>query len=213
MPAARRPADQRSLTPGQASALLAAIKGHRLEALFITGLMLGLRPGELTGLGWVDLDLETGILVVNMSLKNERGTLRRGPTKTPKSRRQLRIPAPVIAALRTHRECQEDERRLVGAAWIETGLVFTTAIGTPINPSNLRRAFHLVTEPAGLGPWSPNELRHSAASLLSAAGVPLEVIADVLGHTSTRMLEQHYRHAVKPSIDAHVSVMESLFDR
>ena len=49
---------------------------------------------------------------------------------------------------------------------------------------------------AGLGHWTPSELRHSAASLLSAAGVPLEVIADVLGHASTRMLEQHYRHQV-----------------
>ena len=65
--------------------------------------------------------------------------------------------------------------------------------------------------PPGLGRWTPNELRHSAASLLSASGVPLEVIADVLGHASTRMLEQHYRHQVRPSIDAHVSVMEGLF--
>ena len=68
-----------------------------------------------------------------------------------------------------------------------------------------------IAERAGLGHWTPNELRHSAASLLSAAGVPLEEIADVLGHTSTRMLEQHYRHQVKPSIDAHVGAIESLF--
>ena len=68
-----------------------------------------------------------------------------------------------------------------------------------------RAAFDKITAARrSAGHWTPNELRHSAASLLSAAGVPLEEIADVLGHTSTRMLEQHYRHQVKPSIDAHV---------
>ena len=89
--------------------------------------------------------------------------------------------------------------------------MFTTEICTPLDPSNLRDAFDKISAKAKLGHWTPNELRHSAASLLSAAGVPLEVIADVLGHASTRMLEQHYRHQVKPSIDAHVGVMESIF--
>ena len=74
--------------------------------------------------------------------------------------------------------------------------MFTTAVGTPIDPSNLRHTFERLTRRAGLGSWTPNELRHSAASLLSASGVPLEVIADILGHASTRMLEQHYRHQV-----------------
>lgn len=58
MPTTKRPPDQRSLTPDQAEALLAAIEGDRLQALFITGLMLGLRPGELTGLAWTDVDLD-----------------------------------------------------------------------------------------------------------------------------------------------------------
>ena len=53
--------------------------------------------------------------------------------------------------------------------------------------------------------------RHSAASLLSDKGVPLEQIADQLGHTTTRMLEQHYRHQVRPSVSASVAVMEELF--
>lgn len=211
MPTTKRPPDQRSLTPDQAEALLAAIEGDRLQALFITGLMLGLRPGELTGLAWTDVDLDKRTLLVEMSLKLERGKLTRGATKTPKSRRPLTVPSPVVTALRAHRKRQLQDRLLAGGTWVDTGLVFTTEMGTPINPSNLRRSFRRVTEKAGLGPWSPNELRHSAASLLSASGVPLEVITDVLGHASTRMLEQHYRHQVKPSIDAHVAVMESLF--
>jgi hypothetical protein len=46
---------------------------------------------------------------------------------------------------------------------------------------------------------------------MSAQGVPLEVIADVLGHNSTRMLERHYRHRTCPVIDAHVAAMDGLF--
>ncbi len=80
-----------------------------------------------------------------------------------------------------------------------------------MSPSNLRRDLARLTVAAGLGRWSPNELRHSAASLLSASGVPLEQIADVLGHTDTRMLLKHYRHPISRTIDAAAAPMEALF--
>lgn len=222
MPATKAPAERQSLTPDQAKRLLEAIRGDRLEALFAMGLMLGMRPGELLGLSWADVDLRERRLVVEQALRFVAGPvnpqtgrptrrLARGKTKTPRSRRPLTIPGPVAEALRDHRRRQLEEQLLAGSAWQSSGLVFTNEVGGPIDPANLRRSFRRVAERAQLGRWTPNELRHSAASLLSAAGVPLEVIADVLGHASTRMLEQHYRHQVKPSIDAHVSVMEALF--
>ena len=83
---------------------------------------------------------------------------------------------------------------LVGAQWQDLGLVFPTSRGTLLDPANLRRSLRTVTEQAGLGRWHPHELRHSAASLLSAAGVPLEEVADVLGHASTRVTSATYRH-------------------
>jgi len=217
IPATRTPPRaRRSLTPEQAEKLLAAVQGDRLEALWITGLMLGLRPGELTGLRWDDL--ANGTLYVDVSLQQRRtgppGTKRTlviGDTKTARSRRPLKLPPPVSVALKAHRRAQKRERLIAGPEWEDTGLVFTTPIGTPLDPSNLRHTFQKLTDKAGIGRWSPNELRHSAASLMSAAGVPLEVIADVLGHTSTRMLERHYRHRTRPVIDGHVAVMDGLF--
>ncbi len=211
MPATVRPADRRSLTQDQAKVLLAAAADHRLEGLFVTGLMLGLRPGELTGLRWIDVDPEAGRLAVQGSMKSERSGLRLGETKTPKSRRTLTIPPLVAVALEVHRARQVEEQARAREVWVDSGLIFTTEIGTPLDPANLRHAFGRLTETAGLGHWTLNELRHSTASLLSAGGVRLEVIADVLGHTSTRMLEQHYRHQVRPTIDAHVEVMSGLF--
>ena len=68
-----------------------------------------------------------------------------------------------------------------------------------------------MTERAGLGRWHPHELRHSAASLLSAAGVPLEEVADVLGHASTRVTSATYRHRTTPTIAAAARPMQTLF--
>ena len=69
-----------------------------------------------------------------------------------------------------------------------------------LDPANLRRGLRQVTESAGLGRWHPHELRHSAASLLSAAGLPLEEVADVLGHASTRVTSSVYRHRTTPTL-------------
>ncbi len=144
MPATSRPAARRTLTPEQAARLLQAASGDRLEGLIVVGLMLGLRPGELTGLRWFDVDLDAGRLMVEVSLKKERTGLRVGETKTPKSRRPLTLPQPVIEALRTQRKRQhEDQLEAPAGAWRDTGHVFTTTIGTPLGseqpPRRLRQ--------------------------------------------------------------------------
>ncbi len=202
----------RTLRPDQAVALLKATKGDRLEALYVTGLMLGLRPGELCGLRWEDVDVEAAVLHVRHARLEHKGrVVGLGDLKTARSRRTLNLPAPVVAALRRHRATQAAERLAAGEAWVDTGLVFTSTIGTAISSANLRRDFDALTRRAGLGHWTPRELRHSAASLLSAAGVPLELVSDVLGHDGTRMTAEVYRHAVKPTVDAAVAPMERLF--
>ena len=98
----------------------------------------------------------------------------------------------------------------MGEQWLDLGLVFPTGRGTLLDPANLRRALRTVTEKAGLGRWHPHELRHSAASLLSAAGVPLEEVADVLGHASTRVTSATYRHLTTPTVEAGAGPMEDL---
>jgi len=198
----------RSLTPDQAQKLLDAVKGHRLEALYVTMLALGLRSGEALGLSWRDVDLKKKVLTVRQALKRHGTTLVLGDVKTPKSRRSINLPGPVVAVLRSHRARQSRERLAAGSAWTASGLVFTTEVGTPIDPSNLRRNFNDVCEDAGLGHWHPHELRHSAASIMLAEGVPLEVVADVLGHSSIRMTADVYGHILSPQREAAAKAME-----
>ena len=204
MPAdARRTPPGRALTVDQARRLLKRSEDDRLHALWLLMLMVGLRPGEATGLTWVDVDLKKSIVHVRRSLKIEGGILHVDERlKTSRSRRSLDAPPAVIEALQAHRLRQVAERLEAGPLWSTTDdLVFATNAGTPISPSNLRRSFAKLTSAAGLGAWHPHELRHSAASIMSAAGLPLERVADVLGHDGTRMTALVYRHAVSPTID------------
>jgi hypothetical protein len=79
---------------------------------------------------------------------------------------------PVWAALKAHRIRQKLERMRVGSAWLDRGLVFTTEVGAPIDPSNLRRTVKSLCEDAGVEPVSPNEMgRHTAASLVNDTGM------------------------------------------
>jgi site-specific recombinase XerD len=98
----------------------------------------------------------------------------------------------------------------VGEAWQDNDLVFPTEIGTPWDPANFRRTFTRITQEAGIGKWTPNELRHSAVSFMSADGATLEEIADVVGHDSTRMTAGVYRHLLEPVVSAGVAPMERL---
>jgi integrase len=204
--------ESRALTLSQARALLATARGERLEALWVTMLLTGLRPGEALGLAWEDVDLDLGHLRVRQAVQRAvGGKLVLGEPKTKRSRRVLDLPNPVTEALRVHRTRQSTERLALGPAWTDTGFVFTTPLGTMLDPSNMRRSFAMLTDKAGLGHWHPHELRHSAVSLLCASGVPLEQVSDVAGHSTTRMTDEVYRHAVTPSVSAAKATMEALF--
>lgn len=116
----------RSLTVEKA--VLKAAEKDRLQALYVTGLILGLRPGELLALSWSNLDLEKGTLKVTQPLKREHDRLSLGETTTASSRRTLTMPTKVVSALRAHKTAQAAER-LKAAAWTDEDLVFCNAIG------------------------------------------------------------------------------------
>src|SRR5438552_18130240 len=131
-------------------------------------LSLGLRRGEALGLSWDDLDLDKGTLIVRQALKREGGGLVLGAVKTAGSRRALNLPRPVIEALRAHRRRQVEARLTVGTGWTDNGLVFTSTIGTPIDPANLRHYFAALCQRAGLGHRHPPKLRHTAPPIMIA---------------------------------------------
>src|SRR5205814_7783578 len=110
------------------------------------------------------------------------------------------------------RRRQADEQLATGALWKEHGLAFATKLGTPLDPGNVRRQFKAVCRAAGIGEdWAPRELRTSFVSLLSASGVPVEEIARLAGHSSSRTTEVIYRKEIRPVLVKGAEVMDQLF--
>jgi integrase len=196
------------LGPGEARIALEAAKGHRLEALFTVALFLGLRQGEILGLRWADVDLEAGTLEVTQALQRVDGSLILKAPKTEKSRRRLTLPATVVAALRAHRDRQAFERQAVGKHWKESGLVFTTTIGTPIDPRNALRIWQKLLADAGLPRRTFHVTRHTAVSVLIGEGVPLKVIQEILGHSVLSTTADVYGHLFPQAFTEAAEAME-----
>jgi integrase len=195
-----------SLTLEQASALLEAAESSRLHAFIVLCLLTGVRSEEARALTWEHVDLDAGTISVWRSVRAH------GDTKTNRSRRTLKLPEIAVEALLEQRRRQARERAEAGGLWQEHGLVFTTSVGTGYESHNLRRDFRRVTGAAGLGArWVPKELRTSFVSMMSYQGVPVEEIARLAGHASSRTTEVIYRRELRPVITTGAEVMDQIF--
>jgi integrase len=202
----------RAITPEQARIFLQAIQGDRLEALFTVALSLGLRRGEALGLRWTDIDFQNRTLRVNQSLQRLEGRLQITELKTKSSRRVLDLPGTLINKLREHRTRQLEEKMLTGPHWQETGLVFTSRIGTPVDPRHVKRRLDPLLKKAELPHFRVHDLRHFCASLLLAQGVPLKVVSDILGHSQIGITADLYTHVLPSLRKEAIDLMDSILN-
>jgi integrase len=206
----------RSFTLEQSLALLEAARESRLNAYVVLSLATGIRTEEARELHWnhVDLNGDPGAArPVPPSVAVWRSVREGGDTKTAKSRRTLALPQAAVQVLREHRKRQAEDRLAAGSLWQDHGLVFASAIGTPLDAANVRREFRQITEAAGLGlGWAPRDLRHTFVSLMSADGVPIEEIARLAGHNRTATTELVYRHELRPVITTGAEVMDRILN-
>jgi integrase len=213
--AAGRPS--RSLTLEQSLALLEAARESRLNAYVVLSLAVGIRTEEARELRWDHVDLDgspAAARPVPPSVAVWRSVRQGGDTKTAKSRRTLALPQIAVQALSEHRRRQAEDRLAAGAVWRDHGLVFASAVGTPLDASNVRREFRRITGVAGLGAaWAPRDLRHTFVSLMSADGVPIEEIASLAGHNRTATTELVYRHELRPVITAGAEAMDRILSQ
>ncbi len=116
--------------------------------------------------------------------------------KTRKSRRTIFMPQVTVNALRSHRISQLEERLAAGTRWKESGLVFTSTIGTSLDPRNASRLFQEALQRAGLPHIRSHDLRHTCASLLLARGVHPRVVMETLGHSQISLTMDTYSHVI-----------------
>jgi len=193
------------LDPAQLRRLLTIAKVHPLGPLVTVAAATGLRQGELLGLAWPDVDDEAGTLSVRRSLavawQGLGADLQLGwslaEPKTPRSRRTIHLPAAAIAALERQRELQGTARDLAGGAWQDRDeLIFTDAVGRPLHGHQVTHAFHQLLSAAGLPSIPFHGLRHSAATALLAAGIPMKVVSEQLGHSTITVTADRYAGVV-----------------
>lgn len=198
------------LDPAQARKLLDAAKGARHEALFAVALAVGLRRGEVIGLRWDHVDLEKGLIFVREQRQRVKGeVLVLGP-KSETSRRDIRLPEVCLRALCEHRRRQAAERLQLGEEWTETGYVFTTRNGRPLDGRNVSRYFKQALAKAGLPAKRFHDARHTCASLLLAQGVPGRVVMDILGHSDIRLTLNTYSHVIPQLHDEAAEKMDAV---
>lgn len=203
--------EMRALRPDEVRQLLDAAKGERLEAFFTMAITTGLRLGELQALAWTDIDFDRQRLTVRRTLAQD-GRAVFSPSSSRKNHlRQVWLSEVVIQGLERHRATQEAERQAAGTAWTEHNLVFTNAVGGPLDGRNLRRrSFPVLLAKAGLPRFRIHDLRHTAATLLLTEGVPVKVVAELLGHADVSTTLRIYAHVLEGAQAQAVSAMDRI---
>jgi integrase len=212
-PIARR-TEMTALSARQVDALLSIAESHRLYGLFYLALSTGLREGELLGLRWTDVDWTAGALQVQRQAQwlAGQGVVFQEP-KTARGRRAVPLGSATLAVLRDHRKRQVEERLFYGAAWVDQDLLFTTTRGTPLNPSNLIKAFRALLDAAGLPAIRFHDLRHTAATLMLAQGVNPKIVQERLGHASITLTLDTYSHVLPTMQREAADLIDAILDR
>jgi integrase len=192
--------------------LLETYKGTHMSARLHIALLAGLRQGEALGLRWQDVDFENGLLEVRNQVQKIDGKLQLTGLKTDRSRRFVALTSGSLESLSLHRELVENMKRVCGSTWQENDFVFPHLDGTA-HPATLdyndwKRCLRL----CGIKTRRLHDARHTAATLMYAQGVGIEVISRALGHSSSAITSKLYVHsAIKPQVEAANLMSEALF--
>ena len=192
--------EAQTLTAEQAVMLLEVARESRIEALLIMAVTTGMRQGELLALRWDDVDFEQGVVYVRHTVNRVVGYgYKETEPKTKASRRRIVLPDVALEALKQHRLHQDQIRIEAGNKWSERGLVFCNGYGGFLNAERVVAKFHKLLVDADLPYMRFHDLRHSAATILLAAGVHPKVVQERLGHSKIAMTLDVYSH-VLPSM-------------
>lgn len=189
-------AEMRTWTPAQLRAFFDGIAEHRLAAAFLLAATTGMRRGEVLGLRWRDLDLAGRCLQVNQTVLSVSYQLTFGGPKTARGRRRITLDPETVRVLTAHRSAQRQEKRGAGDGYDDHDLVFARPDGRPIHPDYFSQTFDRTVERLKLPRIRLHDLRHTHATLGLAAGIPVKVISDRLGHATTSFTQDVYMHAI-----------------
>ena len=196
MPRIQRHRELQVWSAADVTAFLQHIAEDRLAAIYVLAATTGMRRGELLGLRWQDVDLESEPprLQVRRSLVQYGQTIIEKEPKTSRSRRSIALDPAAVAALRRHRIQQAEERLAAGAAYEPGGPVFSDQLGRPLRPAAISAAFQRQVKAARLPKLTLHGLRHTFATMGLELGVDTLYISEILGHSSPAITQAVYQH-------------------
>jgi integrase len=192
-----REVEMKVWSASESRTFLGHVANDRLYPLWVLYLTSGLRRGEALGLRWQDIDLDAGRLAVRRTLVAVGGKPAFSTPKTERSRRVVALDEGTVAVLRAHRTRQLEERLAIGPGYQDDGLVFCTVSGAVLHPDNVTNTFDRQVKAAKLPRIRLHDLRHTAATLLLEAGVPLKVVSERFGHSSIAITGDLYQHVTE----------------
>jgi integrase len=205
--------EMKALSPDQAQAFLREAEADPWFGLWALLVTTGLRPGEACGLKWSDL--EANRLTVRRALVwRYRGAWSLEEGKTAKARRTVMLPEIAIRALREHRRQQAELRLSMGPDYKAQDFIFANSLGGPVDVRALVRP-HLnrILQRAKLPQIRLYDLRHTAATLLLAAGVHVKVASEMLGHSTATLTLDVYSHVLEGMQAGAAATMDRLLAR
>jgi integrase len=175
---------------------LVHVHEDRLYAAWLLASATGMRRGEVLGLRWEDLDLDASRLAVRQTLVSIAYELHFSTPKTGRSRRSVALDVATVAALRSHRARQAEERLAWGEGYQDGALVFAQENGEPIHPERLTQLFDKHVRYSRVPRIRFHDLRHTHATLSLQAGIHPKVVSERLGHTTVAFTLDVYSHAI-----------------
>jgi integrase len=206
------------MTEDEVTAFCAAIRGDRDEGIYLLGLLLGLRRGEVLGLSWGHIDLKEAEARIVQQVQRERGrglVIKALKTKR-KGVRTVPLPRRVTEALWARKMAEVRDREDNWYRWRadldKDGLVFRSRVGTPLDEKAIRRRFPGILARLDLPPRRFHDLRHNAATLLFGQGVSAKLVQELLGHSSIGMTLDTYTHVPKGAMRRAIEGLEGLLE-
>ncbi|MGQ0744931.1 MAG: tyrosine-type recombinase/integrase [Acidimicrobiales bacterium] len=195
-------------TADQLRTFLDHLRDNRAYAALFVVAHTGMRRGEILGLRWCDVDFDGARLSVRQALVSVAYEMQLSDVKTGAGRRTIDLDERTVSVLRQWRKAQAEERLALGAGYLDRDLVFCRSDGERLHPDLFSQTFDRAASKAGLPDITLHDLRHTHATLLLKAGVPVKVVSERLGHASPGFTMSVYQHVI-PGMQAEAAAVFS----